>query len=61
MDNQNPESLHDTGKGTTSPTTSAWVNPGTPASALVKESDLMNAAVSPSGTDTLRSGLLKDR
>ena len=56
----NAEDLHDVGKGTKSPTTPAFVNPGTPAG-FVKLEDLTDPEISKSATEKIRSGLIKDR
>lgn len=55
--NENPEALHDLAKSKTSPTTPSFVNPGTPASPLVKIEDLENPEVSPAATQMLRDKL----
>lgn len=60
-DKSNPESLHDTGKGTDQKVKAPWVNEGVPAAALVKESDLPSALASKTGTDKLRGSMINDR
>lgn len=53
--NQNPESLHNVGKGNGSKTNPAFVNPGTPDKPLTTMADKPDPEVSKTATSQLRN------
>ena len=56
---QNPEALHDVGQDKAKMVSDNFVNPGTPASALVNREQMTQATIKGSGTETLKQNLIK--
>lgn len=60
--NQNAESLHNVGQGSTSPTTGTFVNKGTPTSPLVTMETLKtDPEISKAASASLRSKLVSSK
>lgn len=55
----NPEALHDVGQTKGMQTQPAFVNPGTPESALVSAEQMTQATIKGSGSEILRANLIK--
>lgn len=53
----NAEALHHVGQGQSKKAVDKFVNPGTPDAALVSQSDMESAQVSPKATAALKSSL----
>lgn len=56
--NFNPEELHDISQDTSKAVSDNFVNPGTPASPIVKREEMSKATLS-GGTEQLRKKLIK--
>ena len=55
----NPEALHDIGQAKGMQTEPAFVNPGTPESALVSREQMTQATIQGSASESLRANLIK--
>ena len=55
----NPEALHDIGQAKDMQTQPAFVNPGTPESALVSREQMTQATIKGSASESLRANLIK--
>lgn len=54
-----PESLHDIAQSQASPVGANFVNPGTPASALVSREQMAQATIRGNGASVLKANLIK--
>lgn len=59
MTDINPEALHDIGQAKGMQTNPAFVNPGTPESALVSREQMTQATIKGNGGEILRANLIK--
>jgi hypothetical protein len=55
----NPEALHDVGQDKTKKVSDNFVNPGTPAEALVNREQMTQATIRGKGNETLKNNLIK--
>lgn len=59
MTDNNPEALHDIGQAKGMQTTPAFVNPGTPASALVSYEQMTQSTIKGVTSESLQANLIK--
>ena len=59
MNPGNPEALHDIGQSTEKMVADTFVNPGTPAAALVSRDQMTQATIRGNGADVLKANIIK--
>lgn len=56
---ENPEALHDVGQSKQKLVSDGFVNPGTPAAALVSRDQMTQATIRGNGADILKANIIK--